>query len=140
MAFGKRKSNDPNGDPRLQEGAYVSHNGRLYRNNGQLAAIDYPATNGTQPVEELWKLEDAMSYGHDVHGDLLHEIITVTRNELLSLVAQPNTIGAPLIPAYRLEREAPKPDQPRVEGLEHLDRQLDQHLAHSAVKNGTGKF
>lgn len=140
MAFGNR-ANQPQDDPRLQEGAYVSHNGKLYRNAGQLAAIDYPATNGTQPVEELWKLEDAMSYGHDVHGHLLHEIITVTRNELLSLVAQPNTIGAPLIPAYRLEREAaPKPDHNRVDGLEHLDRQLDQHLAHSAVKNGTGKF
>lgn len=139
MAFGKRKTG-PQDDPRLQEGAYVSHNGRLYRNAGQLAAIDYPATSGTQPVEELWKLEDAMSYGHDVHGNLLHEIITVTRNELLAQVQQPNTIGAPLKPAYRLEREAPKPDLNRVDGLEHLDRQLDQHLAHSAVKNGTGKF
>lgn len=133
--FGRKQ---PTEDPRLKEGAYISHNGKLYRNNGPLAAIDYPATIGTDPVEELWQLEDAMSYGHDVHGNLLHETITVSRNELLAQTQRPNTIGAPLTPAYRLEREAPKPDPNRVDGLEHLDRQLDQHLAHSATK-GAGE-
>lgn len=142
MAFG-RKTHPSVDDPRLKEGAYVSrqHQGKtvLYRNAGQLAALDYKPTDHVGPVEELWKLEDAMSYGHDSHNQLLHEIVTVTRAELLA-VKQDQTTGhgyPQWVPVYKLVREAPATtDAPSVDGsslLEALDRELDQHLTHSAA-------
>ena len=93
-------------DPRLQEGAYVSKSGKLYRNCGLLAHFAAGANTG----QDLWKLEDAMSYGHNsVTGDPLHEVLTITTTELLCKRQDGTDV-------YRLEREA------KTEQMEQTER------------------